>query len=268
MQRLTLIFDLPDELAAYLDGASVAAEKAGAIADTLLGDELPAFEPDRLVDLRQILAGIGVPLVKLPDARVDATLRYVDASLVPVESPVGHEPIESNEAEVLLRVALDETRDVAEIDRADWMLRALESRGYTVVGPPTTPEPDDEAPAPVLAPADARLVLADLRAAALLRHATYVDDRLREALDLLGAVALADRPSVDLLGRIRDFLARLRRQDHGTLRAAETRVERRLLAEVLLIAEEEWAGVESAPEVIAEARQYLDAVEAAGTVLP
>ena len=211
MQRLTLIFDLPDELAAYLDGDPD--DRGAGIADALLGDELPAFERDRAVDLRQILAGIGVPLVMLPDHRVDATLRYVDATLAPVE-------------------------------------------------------PAAEAPEPVLAPDAARLVLADLRTAALLRHATYVDDRLREALDLLAAVAVAERPSVDLLDRIRDFAARLRRQDRGVRRAAETTTERRLLAEVLLVAEEEWAGVESAPEVIAEARQYLDAIEAAGTVLP
>lgn len=71
-----------DDLAAYLDGGLD--DRAADIADALLADELPAFERDRAVDLRPILTGQGIPLILLPDARLDSTIRFVDATLTPV----------------------------------------------------------------------------------------------------------------------------------------------------------------------------------------
>lgn len=70
MQRLTLTFDLPDELASYLDGASVAAEKAGAIADSLLGDEpIESNEAEVLLVAEEEWAGVESAPEVIAEAR-------------------------------------------------------------------------------------------------------------------------------------------------------------------------------------------------------
>lgn len=105
MQRLTIAFDLPDELVPWLDRGD-----PWGMADLLLHPALPAYGDDRDADLSFLLSGIDPD--DFPEGGLDQTARFAGAWLRPTPDD-GEEGSALDHLEALYHAIEEEYRGVS-----------------------------------------------------------------------------------------------------------------------------------------------------------